>query len=241
VVYEKIEAQLNPHSRLTQEEIDELAMQGFQCNWNPGMDKPRKLAFESPCSAQWAGLHGDIAIGAYTYMVSGFFTNFKVGRFCSIGENVQAGRGNHPIHWASTYPFYVPGHFSSVLASPLHNQNLTASKKLSSMIQPIPITEIENDVWVGHDAFISPGVKIGTGAVIAARAVVTKDVPPYAIVAGVPAKVVRLRFKEELINTFLESRWWNLSLNEIMELDIANPEIFAQVLAEKKVNPRGDF
>jgi chloramphenicol O-acetyltransferase type B len=161
-------------------------------------------------------------------MVSGFFANFKAGRFCSIGENVQVGRGNHPTTWASTYPFYVPSHFGSVLGAPLNESSLSKSNALSGLIQPIPMTEIGNDVWIGHDAFISPGVKIGTGAVIAARAVVTKDVPPYAIAAGVPARIIKQRFNEETASELLMSRWWDLPLDDILGLDICDPLAFAK-------------
>ena len=101
------------------------------------------------------------------------------------------------------------------------------------MIQAIPTTEIGNDVWIGHDAFIAPGIKIGTGAVIAARAVVTKDVPPYAIAAGVPARIIKHRFNEETTSELLKSRWWDLPLDDIISLNICDPFEFAKEASEK--------
>lgn len=76
---------------------------------------------------------------------------------------------------------------------------------------------IGNDVWIGYEAIIFAGVTIGDGAIIGSRAVVTKDVPPYGIVGGVPAKLIRKRFSEEIISTLLEIRWWNWSRERIIK------------------------
>jgi virginiamycin A acetyltransferase len=122
-----------------------------------------------------------------------------IGRFCSIacGAKFIMNGANHRLDAFSTYPF-------PVLAEAWHDTT--------------PVEEawtnkgdilIGNDVWIGFEAIILAGVTIGDGAVIGARAVVTKDVPPYAIVGGVPAKVIRKRFDDVIIERLLELRWWD--------------------------------
>ena len=126
-----------------------------------------------------------------------------VGRFSSIasGVTILLG-GNHQTNWVTTYPFMSFSEWPS-----------------AARIQGHPTTKgdvnIGNDVWIGLDAFILSGVSIGDGAVIGARATVTKDVPPYAIVAGNPARVVKYRFDQATIQKLLTIAWWNWSDVEI--------------------------
>jgi tetrahydrodipicolinate N-succinyltransferase len=89
-------------------------------------------------------------------------------------------------------------------------------------------TTIGNDVYIGHDAFIMPGVTIGDGAIIGARSVVTKDVPNYAIAVGTPAKIIRYRFNEEIISELTEYKWWQFSLRQLKNIDPDKPESFIQ-------------
>jgi chloramphenicol O-acetyltransferase type B len=119
----------------------------------------------------------------------------RVGSFCSIGNRAAFSLGgNHRSDWASTYPFRaawgLPG--AGTDGHP----------------RPEADTEVGHDVWIGADSLIMPGVKIGTGAVIGARAVVTKDVRPYAIVVGSPAREVRRRFDDETVDALIELAWW---------------------------------
>ncbi|WP_421899765.1 CatB-related O-acetyltransferase [Maridesulfovibrio sp.] len=119
-----------------------------------------------------------------------------IGKFCSLGSGatfIMAGNQGHRHDWASTYPFHYMDDFSHAKDGFLRKGN----------------TEVGNDVWIGTEAMIMPGVTIGHGAVIAARAVVTKDVNHYEIVAGNPAKNLRKRFSEDEINMLLELAWWD--------------------------------
>lgn len=123
--------------------------------------------------------------------------NTEIGKYCSIASNVFIGGAEHPIDWIGTSPVFYKGRDSVKL-------------KLSEYERPLDkITYIGNDVWIGYRACIKAGVHIGDGAIIGMGAVVTKDIPPYAIVGGNPAKIIKFRFPENLINDLLESQWWN--------------------------------
>jgi len=126
-----------------------------------------------------------------------------VGSFCSIANNVKVGGGVHPIDWISTSPVFYEGRDSVKAKFSEHKR------------PPIKRTTIGHDVWVGQSAIIKQGVTIGTGAVIGMGSVVTKSVEPYTIVAGCPAKVIRKRFDDEIINKLLEIKWWDLSENKL--------------------------
>lgn len=122
-----------------------------------------------------------------------------IGPFCSIANGVIIGGGVHPIDWVSTSPVFYKGRDS-------------VKTKLSEHERKPPLrTSIGPDVWIGSRAIIKQGVSVGTGAVIGMGAVVTCDVAPYEVVAGVPARHLRFRFPEEVSNQLLASRWWELA------------------------------
>lgn len=124
-----------------------------------------------------------------------------VGSFCSIGSGaafIMAGNQGHRYDWASSFPlFYMPE--EPAFAGALDAYQLSGD------------TVIGNDVWIGSEAIIMPGLTIGHGAVIGTRALVTKNVEPYAIVGGNPAKLIRKRFSDEPIAMLLEMHWWDWS------------------------------
>ena len=130
-------------------------------------------------------------------------SNCKIGRFCSISNNVLRASGSHPINFVTTHPaFYSKEH-------PCGFSYVKEDKFEETMYLEEPYqVRIENDVWIGTGAILFDGVTIGNGAIVAAGAVVNKDVPPYAIVGGVPAKVIRYRFSEEMIEKLEKSCWW---------------------------------
>jgi phosphonate metabolism protein (transferase hexapeptide repeat family) len=146
--------------------------------------------------------------------------NAVIGSFCSIASNVRIGGAMHPVDWVSMSPVFYSGRDS-------------VKKKFSRFDRPADkTTHIGSDVWIGDGAFIKQGVNIGVGAVIGMGSVVTKDVPPYTIVAGNPARVIRKRFNDDIINRLLESRWWEMSDNQLKTLavDIKDPESFLNKL-----------
>ena len=124
-----------------------------------------------------------------------------IGSFCSIGSGaafIMAGNQGHRHDWISTFPFYWMSEEAAF--SDAENGFLPAGD-----------TVIGNDVWIGSEAIVMPGITIGDGAVIGTRALITRDVEPYAIVAGNPAKLIRKRFDDALIAKLLELRWWDWS------------------------------
>ena len=135
----------------------------------------------------------------YSYVGSGTsITNTKIGSFVSISSDCEIGMGGHPVNYVSTSPVFYKG-------------NNFLKKKFSKLdFDEYYDTEIGHDVWIGAKCCIKSGVKIGNGAIVAAGAVVTHDVPAYAIVGGVPAKVIRYRFDEETIEKLQKIKWWEL-------------------------------
>ena len=131
-------------------------------------------------------------------------SNTMVGNFTAIGEDSKVGLGRHPMSYVSTHSiFYKQNNIKNDWVEPIE-------------LPPLPIN-IGNDVWIGRDTTILDGVTIGDGAVIGARSVVTKDVAPYSITAGVPAKHIKFRFDEETIERLLEIKWWDFSDQKISE------------------------
>ena len=126
--------------------------------------------------------------------------NAEIGKFCSIASNVSIGPGMHKTDGISTHPVFF-----------LNNTPLVKKYSDIDLFETSRRTIIGHDVWIGEKALIMDGVEIGTGAIIAAGSVVTKNVEPYAIVGGVPAKLLKYRFKENEIVFLLNSEWWNRS------------------------------
>jgi N-acetyl sugar amidotransferase len=140
----------------------------------------------------------------------------KIGRYNSIANFVVIGGARHPMEWVGTSSVFYKGRDS---LNRKFSEHLTVAPK---------ITTVGNDVWIGRSAILISGIKVGNGAVIAAGAVVTKDVPPFAIVGGNPARLIRYRFPEATISKIEKSRWWDLEDHQLVELakHVRDPERF---------------
>jgi len=166
----------------------------------------------------------NIIVGDYTYydakdkpenfekfnVVFGVYSKLVIGKFCQIAHGTKfiLNDANHQMDGFSTYPFFVFGKWSK------------GQEKWAEYTPNLPDkgdTIIGNDVWFCHESVIMPGVKVGDGAIIGSRAVVTKDVPPYSIVGGNPAKVIRKRFSDEIIEKLLEIKWWDWEYEKISQ------------------------
>lgn len=187
-------------------------------------------------------------MGAFTYSWSAWDrSKVQFGRYCSIGGGCSMLGDRHPIEWATSslvtyYDHAVPSNHLPWVAkiSDDFDWNLYDIKSAPKPSRDIDIT-VGNDVWFGDDVRLAHRVSIGTGAVVAAGAIVTKDVEPYVIVGGVPARVIRPRFNEKLIERFLASKWWEFSPDLWKLCDIRDPEKFLddveKVRSEKFLAP----
>lgn len=143
-------------------------------------------------------IESNTSINSYTLVDSG-----SIGKFTSIGPFCHIGAGNHAMKFIST-------------SQRTYGSNNIFDNNLAYNAWSNP-PEILNDVWIGSHVTVLQNVSIGNGAVVGAGSVVTKDVPPYAIVCGVPAKVIRYRFDEERIKTLQKIQWWNLPPKELIK------------------------
>ncbi len=162
-------------------------------------------------------------IGAFSYSWSIITPNVKsVGRYCSIAGNITFGTQEHPLTSLSTSSFIYENEWMwGAFAKRQHKYHRASlGENVSKYI------EIGNDVWIGLNVYIKNGVKLGNGCVVGANAVVTKDVPPYAIVAGNPARIIRYRFSDEIIKQLEEIRWWDYAFTDFSHLDLNNVELF---------------
>ncbi|MEM7566430.1 MAG: CatB-related O-acetyltransferase [Pseudomonadota bacterium] len=129
----------------------------------------------------------------------------RIGRFCALatGTTFIMDSANHRMDGVSTFPF------------PIFGQGWGERMDLLMALPPARDTVVGHDVWFGHEALVMPGVTIGSGAIVAARSVVTRDVPPYAIVGGNPATVLKMRFPDDVIERLLALAWWDWPITRV--------------------------
>lgn len=156
-----------------------------------------------------AEIHDRSILGLYSLLnnYSVIYSDTQVGRYCSIGRFCEIGAAAHPMHFLSTSNVQ----YSNTLMRGHEETNFKRKIKFEYDRH----TVVGHDVWVGAKSVIKSGVTIGHGSVIAALSFVNKDVPPYAIVGGIPAKIIRFRFSEKIISELLELEWWEFTPKEM--------------------------
>lgn len=175
---------------------------------------PRKVGLEviaeSPCAGWHVKFKDRCSIGAFSYIGLESTVEFtRIGRYCSIAPNVTLGPAEHNLNNFSTHPF-ADGN-----SGPLYR---SAEFLAIQTLIPRPhagrgLVNIGHDVWIGTNVVVRKGVNIGNGAVVAAGSVVVRDVSPYEIVGGVPARTIRYRFEPSVVERLLKSEWWNFDLS----------------------------
>ncbi|KPA10911.1 acetyltransferase [Candidatus Magnetomorum sp. HK-1] len=158
--------------------------------------------------------------GSFTYSRAHLKPDMIIGRYCSIAEDLDFFGGRHPIERISTSPF-VYDHSISFLSKALKDKGVTNFKSYPRKNDGEDPIEIGNDVWIGKGVTLSNGIKIGNGVVVGAKSVVTKNIPHYAIVAGVPAKIIRYRFNGNIINRLLQIKWWDYHFADFNGIDFS--------------------
>ena len=148
------------------------------------------------------------SIGRYSYCgYNCMIVNTEIGAFSCLANDISIGLAEHPMDWASMSPVFQDSRHSG-----------PTKRFAKNSLPKTKTTFIGNDVWIGRGATIKAGVTIGDGAVVGSGAVVTKDVIPYSIVVGVPAKEIRKRFSQDIIFELLSLRWWELSDEKLLQV-----------------------
>lgn len=204
---------------VTKEALEQV---GMDIEFTPSSRVRVGNVIEAPCSI--ATTIRDInKFGAFSYINGrGRFTNVSIGRYCSIAEQVAVGYPEHPTNWLS----------SSTLQYQRPNWSQAIGDWKRAKHETTKPTEIGNDVWIGVGVFIRSGVSIGAGAIIGAHSVVTKDVEPYSIVVGNPARVVRKRVSSIIAIKLMELRWWEFSPPQLSGCDFSSPEQSLRFISE---------
>lgn len=191
---------------------------------------PKNINFENYTSS-----HGQLyAAGAFTYSENGL-TQAGTGRYCSIGGNFSVMGERHPVEQVTSSSFtycYFP-HYNKPQFLRGHEQLLgNAYPPKLPAIKTGPLPKLEHDVWIGQNVILQRGITLHTGCVVGAGSVVTKDVPPYTIVAGNPARSIRTRFSPDICDRLLATQWWNHHPKVLFEFGYADVEHFCRRMEE---------
>ena len=152
--------------------------------------------------------------------VSSYISDSRIGRFTMVGSRVSIGGFEHPLDWLSVAAFQW--------GQSIENWKISNEERIKLSLNEKPkykITEIGADCWVGNNAIIKSGIKLGIGSVVGAGSVVTKNVGDYEVVVGNPARHLKFRFDEKIRKDLIESQWWNLGFENLCTLDFSNPII----------------
>lgn len=173
------------------------------------------------------------SMGFMSYSVSPLPTELTVGRYCSIGPGSQVILGRHNMAFVSTAP--VTASEGSILAHRFAEDYGIELPDPEPLPEP-PAPVIEHDVWIGARVTILAGVRIAKGAVVGAGCVVTRDVGPYEVVAGNPARLVRKRFPDEVIQALTASEWWRYRFRDFKDLPFDRAAPFAEAFLKRKAD-----
>ena len=207
-----------------------------------------EIIIEGPCAFYggayspnpWSGSGGLCSMGAYSYSHSALPEGFRVGRYCSIAKGLRFLDFSHPIDWvSSSVAFFFPENvkkrtvLSGIIDRRVKQSTSAFSRKAFDPVCGKSYPTIEHDVWIGENVTLAMGITIGTGSVIASNSTVTKDVPSYSIVAGVPAEIKKHRFHPNIIDALMSLQWWQYNMLDFGNIDFTSPEQFVDELNYK--------
>jgi acetyltransferase-like isoleucine patch superfamily enzyme len=213
---------------------------GWDCHPGTVNGHVAGLVMEPPVRTGRATFSGECSMGAFSYAVDGRFYTTSIGRYCSIAKGINVGQTNHPMSLLSMNPSLFQKSFRISTGEDF------PYKAFYDTYEPMPEagqfareavmarTKIGNDTWIGFGAAIMAGVEIGNGAVVGANSVVTKDVPPYAVVGGVPARIIRMRFSDDVVSRLQQSKWWDFAPWQLNQVDVRNPSQAADEILEMR-------
>lgn len=193
-----------------------------------------KSRIEAPTSLLAAVTPGAfIDIGAFCNLSGGTLNNVRFGRYGSVAAGVVIGMHEHPTDWltSSRTAYYPQVNGWDALMSARGAASIHARKR--PFTASCPITNVGPDVWIGQGAFLKSGITVGAGAIIGARALVIRDVPPYAVVVGTPGKVARLRFPEPIVERLLALEWWRYNIYDLFDAPFDDVPRALDVIEEK--------
>jgi acetyltransferase-like isoleucine patch superfamily enzyme len=201
---------------------------------------PVRIRFEPPAQLNNTALHlyRDLRIGRYSYLRGGTVRHVEsIGRYTSIGPHVLLGEAEHPTDWLSTSPavfyadryrFYPPEADAGDRVILRTDQNTDPGTR--------ELVTIGNDVWIGANVMVRRGVTIGDGAIVGSGAFVNRDVPPYAIVGGLPAKQIGTRFEPDVVARLQELRWWEFDVTDLAGVDFSDVHAAMDAIAAREAS-----
>jgi len=225
---------------ITQNSIEFLRDNKIYFHWDSnqgGIAIGDKIIFNESAEIEpFCGFYGGgkslCTIGSFSYSNSVLDPRLIIGRYCSIAWSLQFQGPRHPYEFISTSNFTYDLD-STTISRFIENEGVIY-KNFPSPPKRKGFPIIENDVWIGQNVLLNDGIHIENGAIVASNSVVTKDVRPYEIVGGNPAKVIRKRFSEDIISGLLESEWWKYKFTDFNDLPINSPEDFIKYFLDIK-------